>query len=597
MLLSNTFKSLSLNSSIKKASTTRLRSWPTSTPSNEPDFNLFEPIDYDYYHSPSTSSSTEPPCQILRTLVQKKSYASAREILSDLKSMNVPIKRSSKYTMAAIERLLASDKSSFFEWLPLVPKRIFHVNKILHAFFSHDPTDLDLLAILGETLPMNGEHAMYILAHLSRFSDDSIKVAKWLEGREETNNAAWMNQRDILLKQLTLTRRFDDCEKVLNYWHDYVPSSFTIKLMIQEGIKKQAPDSFLKISKKMFVDFYPHDARQLAEYPTLGPTLTSREVEEELSHELSSKNPHNERIRYLESKLFEGNTLPTAKTVASLALYYNTQLPESQIPPRLIRLQNLICDRNYLNNRAKALWIFARMIMQLNSSSMSSSLNNPSKRKFKASKALEIFLQSFLSIHIPSQLLHKNVHSHKTLFNILDGFSEERKEFLLWPTPFVTGAALTAMVAINQHDVNLHQSLWISLWRPSNKMENQNFNFIVPPSMKPDTLMCLPLLHAFGVLQGPERVRTAIDDMATQDIQSSPEVLSILVKAHAKKNHYKEVEDIFKWINHDPSKFFILHWNPPSIPSMTDFINDILNITKSNTSTYKFLESQLEKLK
>ena len=104
MLLSNTFKSLSLNSSIKKASTTRLRSWPTSTPSNEPDFDLFEPIDYDYHHSPSTSTSTEPPCQILRTLVQKKSYASAREILSDLKSMNVPIKRSSKYTMAAIER-------------------------------------------------------------------------------------------------------------------------------------------------------------------------------------------------------------------------------------------------------------------------------------------------------------------------------------------------------------------------------------------------------------------------------------------------------------------------------------------------------------
>lgn len=567
-------------------------------PSSEPDFTLFEPTHYEpITKTPALDNS--PPCTVLKKMAREHQFVAAREILGDLRKMEVRIRQSHYYTMAAIERLLDNDINGTMAWIPLIPRRSFHSSHILHVFFATNPTNLDALALLGENLYLNSNQVTHILAHLTRFSQKTYEVARYLE-EQEKSSSLWHNKRDVLLNQLALTRRFDDLHSVLYRWrnvdeHDnkiresfeqYVPGAFTTKLIIQEGIKHNTKGKLLRQAQQILSKHYPEEALFIANTPSLGPRSSSKEVEQQLADELSLPQPDYKVVQQLEEQLFAHVSLPSAKAIASLVLYYQTKLRTTFIAPRLQQLRERLLNRPHLKQRAKSLWTFSRIYMQLSNSSQSAD----HKRDIKAKRALAIFLDVYLPIGIPDKLKSKT--PALKFEDMLTTYRNRSQPLLLWPDPFALGAAYASLLIMHKNDINLHNNLWSNLMSPPVSTSSR-FNFIIPPSMRPDSMTCLPFLHAFSTKHNADRVREALEDMASNGIPFAIEGVVTLLRAYASRNRIVNVQMMLRWLQHEESAFNIPHWTPPKGISLDTIISHILPVAPERSQTRAYLEMLL----
>ncbi|TIB81234.1 hypothetical protein E3Q22_01303 [Wallemia mellicola] len=573
--------------------------WKSLSPSSEPDFSLFEPTDYEPVSS-NPAVDNKAPCTVLRDMTRKQQFIAAREILSDLRQMNVPIRQSQVYTIAAIERLLDNDIEGATAWLPLIPQRAFHASHILHIFFANDPTNLDALVLLARKLPLSANQATHVLAHLVRFSQDTLKVVKFLED-QETKSQVWNNQRDVFLNQLALTKRFDDLDNVLKRWCTkysspsqtqetrkmYIPSAFTSILILQESIKNNANERLLRQAQWILSNYHSEEAKRMAHAPSLGPKSASREIEENLLEEISQTRPNDKVVKRLLQELFADSSFPSAKVISSLVTYYQTKIHTIKIAPRLAELRDYLLNRQHLRQRAKSLWTFSRMIMQLHNS-----IYAPDhKRDMKAKRVLEIFSDVYLPIGIPDNLISKPSNGFD---NILNTYKSKSHPLLLWPDPFVLGVAYTSLLIIHKNDKVLHNRLWRNLISPATTTSN-DFIFTIPPSMRPDSLTCLPFLHIFSTKHNPDRVREALEDMANCGIPFAMEGILTLLRAYASRNRLNSVRQILNWLQHQESEFNIPRWDPPENVSVEALIPHLVDVSPLNSQTRAFLERLLQK--
>ncbi|TIB29978.1 hypothetical protein E3P86_03579 [Wallemia ichthyophaga] len=553
---------LSLNSSVarvipptstfaKSFTVTRHRyQWNYLTPSTDPDFTLFEPTDL-HTLSNTPQVNNPPPCSVLKKMAREHQFIAAREILSDLRKMHVRIRQSHYYTVAAIDRLLHNDMDGTLAWIPLIPSRSFHSSHILHVFFSTNPSNLDALALLGQNLYLNSNQVTHILAHLTRFSQSTYNVVRYLE-EQELKSSIWHNKRDVLLNQLALTRRFDDLHSTLYRWQNtdehgnkinesfqqYVPSAFTAKLIIQEGIKNNAKGKLLRQAQQIMSKYYPQEALKLSKSPTLGPRSSSNQVEQQLAQELSLLQPNYKTVRQLEESLFADASLPSAKAIASLVLYYQNKLHTTYIAPRLKALREL-----------------------------------------------------YLPIGIPKTLIPTK--ASLKFEDMLATYKNKSQPLLLWPDPFALGAAYASILIMNKNDMSLHNNLWSNLMSPPVSTSNR-FNFIIPPSMRPDSMSCLPFLHAFSTKHSADRVREALEDMAAKGIPFAMEGVVTLLRAYASRNRILNVQMMLRWLQHQDSSFNIPHWTPPNDTQLDTIISHILPFAPERSQTRAYLDMLLQ---
>ncbi|EOR01583.1 hypothetical protein J056_003819 [Wallemia ichthyophaga EXF-994] len=533
-------------------------------------------------------------------MAREHQFIAAREILSDLRKMHVRIRQSHYYTVAAIDRLLHNDMDGTLAWIPLIPSRSFHSSHILHVFFSTNPSNLDALALLGQNLYLNSNQVTHILAHLTRFSQSTYNVVRYLE-EQELKSSIWHNKRDVLLNQLALTRRFDDLHSTLYRWQNtdehgnkinesfqqYVPSAFTAKLIIQEGIKNNAKGKLLRQAQQIMSKYYPQEALKLSKSPTLGPRSSSNQVEQQLAQELSLLQPNYKTVRQLEESLFADASLPSAKAIASLVLYYQNKLHTTYIAPRLKALRERLLNRPHLKQRAKSLWTFSRMYMQLSNSSQSPD----HKKDIKAKRALAIFLEVYLPIGIPKTLIPTK--ASLKFEDMLATYKNKSQPLLLWPDPFALGAAYASILIMNKNDMSLHNNLWSNLMSPPVSTSNR-FNFIIPPSMRPDSMSCLPFLHAFSTKHSADRVREALEDMAAKGIPFAMEGVVTLLRAYASRNRILNVQMMLRWLQHQDSSFNIPHWTPPNDTQLDTIISHILPFAPERSQTRAYLDMLLQ---
>ncbi|TIA93148.1 hypothetical protein E3P99_00236 [Wallemia hederae] len=571
----------------------RRHQWKSLSPSSEPDFSLFEPTDYDTVtKTPALDNS--PPCNVLKNMAREHHFVAAREVLGDLRKMGVRIRQSHYYTMAAIERILDNDLDGAMAWIPLLPSRSFHSSHILHVFFATCPTNLDALAKLGESLYLNSNQAKHILAHLTRFSSQTSEVVRYLEVQEK-RSSVWHNKRDVLLNQLALTRRFSDLHSVINRWYNvgdsrhqqYVPSAFTVKLVIQEGIKHRSSNkSLLRNAQQLLAEYYPEEASAMAASPSLGPKTSSYAVEQQLAEELTSDAPDDKQVKQLEDELFAGVSLPSAKAIASLVHYYQNDLHTFKVAPRLLELRERLLNREHVKQRAKSLWTFSRMYMQLSNSSQSAE----HKKDIKARRALAIFLEVYLPVGIPNSLRSTAL---ATKFQDMSAtYRDKSQPLLLWPDPFALGAAYTSLLTIHKNDVDLHNKLWSELMSPP-VTTSSRFNFHIPPSMRPDSMTCLPFLHVFSTKHNADRVREGLEDMAATGIPFSIEAVAVLLRAYAARNKIVDVQKVLTWLENEETSFDIPHWTPKHTPKR-DIIPHILPFAPQKSQTRAYLEMILD---